>query len=118
MELYPHDFTASVKLEKDGAGVKAVASSSFGEGTVLYSYRIESGVYASSVYGDDFGKFYPDDVDPEPGNFQITTGYITEETVELPLTSLTYNDVMKLKVTALDAHGNKAQVMLDFRNVY
>lgn len=118
IELYPHDFTASVKLEKDGDSVKAVASSSFGEEPVQYCYRIESGVYASSVYGDDFGGFYLDDVNPEPGNFQITTGYITDEAVELPLTSLTYNDVMKLTVTALDASGNKTQVSLDFRNVY
>ncbi len=118
IELYPHDFTASVKLEKDGDSVKAVASSSFGEEPVQYCYRIESGVYASSVYGDDFGDFYLDDVNPEPGDFQITTGYIADEAVELPLTSLTYNDVMKLTVTALDASGNKTQVSLDFRNVY
>ena len=118
IELYPHDFTASVKLEKDGDSVKAVASSSFGEEPVQYCYRIESGVYASSVYGDDFGRFRPDDVNPEPGDFQITTGYIADEAVELPLTSLTYNDVMKLTVTALDASGNKTQVSLDFRNVY
>ena len=118
IELYPHDFTASVKLEKDGDSVKAVASSSFGEEPVQYCYRIESGVYASSVYGDDFGDFYLDDVNPEPGDFQITTGYIADEAVELPLTSLTYNDVMKLTVTALDASGNKTHVSLDFRNVY
>ncbi len=117
--LYPHDFTASVKLEKDGDSVKAVASSSFGEEPVQYCYRIESGVYASSVYGDDFGRFHPDDVNPEPGDFQITTGYIADEVVELPLTSLTYNDVMKLTVTARDADGSSAQTaVIWFRNVY
>jgi hypothetical protein len=86
---------------------------------VQYQYRIEGGVYAASVYGSDFGKFYLDDVNPEPGNFQITTGYIDDSSVELPVTSLTYNDNLTLTVTAKDAAGKVTPVsVLYLKNVY
>lgn len=118
--LYPHSFTAGVTFSKNTDGkIIAQASSSFGPAPVQYQYRIESGVYAHSVYGADFGKFYPDDVDPEPGNFQITTGYIDDSSVEIPVTSLTYNDHFTLTVTAKDAFGNVTQTaVLYCKNVY
>lgn len=116
---YPHDFTASVKLEKEGDSVNAAASSSFVSGQVQYCYTIEGTVYAASVYGNDFGSFEVSDDNPEPGNFQISTGWVTDDQVELPLTSLTYNDTMTLKVQVRGARGNEAQpVKLYFRNVY
>ena len=84
-----------------------------------YQYRIEGGVHAASVYGSYFGKFYRDDVNPEPGNFQITTGYIDDSSVELPVTSLTYNDHLTLTVTARDALGNITPIaVLYMKNVY
>ncbi len=119
IELYPHDFTLSAQIDRDDPAAIAKAFTSFGEEPVQYCYRIEGSVYAASVYGDDFGKFYPDNVNPEPGNFQITTGWISDSSVELPLTSLTYYDNLTLKVQARDAYGNEAQTaVLYFRNVY
>lgn len=118
--LYHHGFTAGVTIDQDSDGkLNAQASSSFGSGQVQYQYRIEGSVYAASVYGSDFGKFYLDDVNPEPGNFQITTGYIDDSSVELPVTSLTYNDNFTLTVTAKDAAGKVTPVsVLYLKNVY
>nr|WP_316613809.1 hypothetical protein [uncultured Ruminococcus sp.] len=118
--LYSHSFTADVTINKDVDGkIIAQASSSFGSGQVQYQYRIEGSVYAASVYGSDFGKFYLDDVNPEPGNFQITTGYIGDSSVELPVTSLTYNDHLTLTVTARDALGNITPIAVFYmKNVY
>lgn len=119
IHLYPHNFTDSVKLENAGDTVMAAASASFGEEPVTYCYQIEGSVYAASVYGNDFGRFHVDDVNPEPGNFQITTGYIADKAVELPVTSLTYNDILRLTVTAKDAIGRVSQkAVLYFKNVY
>ena len=117
--LYHHSFTAGVTIDQDNDKIIAQASSSFGAQPVQYQYRIEGSVYAASVYGSDFGKFYLDDVNPEPGNFQITTGYIDDSSVELPVTSLTYNDNFTLTVTAKDAVGNVTPTaVLYFKNVY
>lgn len=118
--LYHHSFTAGVTVSKNTDGkIIAQALSSFGSAPVQYQYRIEGGVYAASVYGNDFGKFHPDDVNPEPGNFQITTGYIDDSSVEIPATSLTYNDHFTLTVTAKDAAGKVTPVsVLYLKNVY
>lgn len=118
--LYSHSFTADVTINKDVDGkIIAQASSSFGSEPVQYQYRIEGGVHAASVYGSDFGKFYLDDVNPEPGNFQITTGYIDDSSVELPVMSLTYNDHLTLTVTARDALGNITPIAVYYmKNVY
>ena len=118
--LYHHSFTAGVAIDQNADGkIIAQASSSFGSEPVQYQYRIEGVVYADSVYGSDFGKFHIDDVNPEPGNFQITTGYIDDDSVELPVTSLTYNDRLTLTVTAKDAFGNVTPTaVLHFKNVY
>lgn len=118
--LYHHSFTAGVTIDKTADGrIVAQASSSYGTQPVQYQYRIEGGVYAPSVYGSDFVKFYSDDVNPEPGNFQITTGYIDDSTVELPVTSLTYNDNFTLTVTAKDALGNITPIAVSYvKNVY
>ena len=118
--LYHHSFTAGVTIDQNTDGkIIAQASSSFGAQPVQYQYRIEGGVYAASVYVSDFGKFYLDDVNPEPGNFQITTGYIDDSSVELPVTSLTYNDNFTLTVTAKDAAGKVTPVsVLYLKNVY
>ena len=83
-----------------------------------YCYQIEGSVYAASVYCSDFGRFYLDDVNPEPGNFQITTGYISDPSIKLPVTSLTYNDILRLTVKAKDASGNVQTAVIYFKNVY
>lgn len=118
---YPHDLTASVKLEQSGDTVSAVASSSFGGGAVEYKFTIEGGVHAGTVYGDDWGRFdaYDEDYEPVPGNEHITTGWIADSSVELPLRTLTYNDNYVLTVTA-KAPGGKVtrKARLYFKNVY
>lgn len=117
--LYPHSFTLTAQLDQSGHAADVRALSSFGEEPLEYCYRIECSVYADSVYGSDFGRFHLDNNDPEPGNFQITTGWISDSSVELPLTSLTYNDNLTLTVQARDSRGNKAQTaVLYFKNVY
>ena len=117
--LYPHSFTLTAQLDQSGDATDARVFSSFGDEPIEYCYRIECSVYADSVYGSDFGCFYPDSNDPEPGNFQITTGWISASSVELPLTSLTYNDNLTLTVRARDSRGNTAQTaVLYFKNIY
>ena len=118
---YPHDFTASVKLEKEGDSVNAAASSSFGSEPTQYRYTIEGGVHAGTVYGSDWGKFtyYDPDYEYVPGNEHKSTGWISDSTVELPLTSLTYDDSYTLSVTARDAYGRESQpAILYIKNVY
>lgn len=115
--LYPHSFTAGAAVNELGDSVIAKAYSSFGDEPVSYCYTIHGTIYAQSIYGSDFGQFYNDD--PEPGNFTITTGYIADSSVELPVTSLTYNDDYTLTVTARDARGRESDTaVLYLRNVY
>lgn len=115
--LYPHSFTAGAAVNKLGDSVIAKAYSSFGDEPVKYCYTIRGSVYAQSIYGSDFGQFYCDD--PEPGDFTITTGYIADSSVEIPVTSLTYNDSFTLTVTAKDARGRESDAaVLYVKNVY
>ena len=118
MERYPHDFTMSVALEKVGDTVQAVASSSFGDKPVQYRYTITCIFHGGSESNwDDFGAFEIEE--SWPGTFWLTSGNINSDRVEIPVTSLTYNDYFTLTVTALDAHGNETQpAELYFINVY
>ena len=121
ISIYPHDFTAYAHIGTSGSQAYAQAMSSFGSAPVEYCYTIDGGLHAYSVYGDDFGQFtYNDpDYEPEPGDFHITTGYIPDDEVELPLRALTYEDDFTLTVTARDRYGNVSKpVIIDFVNVY
>lgn len=118
---YRHDFTASVKLEKDGDTVKAAARASFGTEPVQYKFTIEGSVHAYTVYGSDWGRFnaYDEDYEPMPGNEHMTTGWIADSSVELPLKGITYNEDYTLTVTAKDTGGKISQTtVLYFKNVY
>ncbi|MBQ3265812.1 MAG: hypothetical protein IJH07_08560 [Ruminococcus sp.] len=118
---YPHDFTASVRLEKSGDTVSAVASTSFGGDAVQYFFTIEGGVHAGTVYGGDWGKFTYFDPEYEyvPGNEHLATGWIADSSVELPLRALTYNDDYVLTVIAKTPSGRVTkQARLYFKNVY
>ena len=117
-ETYPHSFTLTAHIDKEDTNVTATANTAFGEGPITYCYQIEGSVYAASVYSSDFGRFYLDDINPEPGNFQITTGYISDPSIKLPVTSLTYNDILRLTVKAKDASGNVQTAVIYFKNVY
>ena len=115
---YPHSFTLTAHINKDGSRVIANTNAAFGAEPVTYKYTIRGTVYAMSVYGNDFGSFHYDET-PEPGEFIITTGWIADSTVELPVTSMTYNDDLTLTVSAKDARGKVSQTaVLYFRNVY
>ena len=116
--LYAHDFTLTARIDREDSRVIARADASFGADPVAYKYTIRGTVYAMSVYGNDFGSFHYDEM-PEPGNFTVTTGWIADSAVELPVTSMTYNDDLTLTVTAKDASGKVSQrAVLYFRNVY
>lgn len=124
-ELYPHAFTASARLEESGPAATVRAASSFGAEPVEYLYTIKGVLHAhsASAYGNDFGKFhvagYDDEYTPEPGDFIVTTGYISDSQVEIPVSSLTYNDNFVLTVRAKDAAGKETELAaIYFKNVF
>ena len=118
--LYPHRFTVCALPEKKDDGWYINAFTAFGEEPVTYRYAIRGGFHAYSVYGDDWGDFtYQDpDYEPVPGEFYITTGELTKNSVRLPLDSLTYNDSYSLVITAKDAYGHTDTIYLPFTDRY
>lgn len=121
LSIYPHDITVTAAVGRVGNKTLVQACSAFSEEPIEYCYTIDGGLHAESVYGDDFGIFnyFDPDYEPEPGDFRITTGYISDDTVEIPVSSLTYNDSFTVTVTAKDKYGHKSiPAQLCFNNVY
>lgn len=116
---YPRSLSLSAQIFTNDSHVIAKASSAIGTEPIQYCYTIDGSFHGHSEYGSDFGRFSYDDPDyePEPGSFHITTGYIADNEVELPVQSLTSNDSFTLTVKAKDASGTVSQpVILHFQN--
>lgn len=121
LSIYPHRFTTNLKLEDPDGVLRAAASSAFTNSPVQYRYEIRGVLHAYSYYdGADFGRF--DYIDPDheymPGEFYITTGFIDDTAVRIPVRSLTPNDSFKLTVTARDSRGQESSAALWFNTAY
>ena len=109
LELYKHAPTASVDIvEKDGR-YYAQASSSFLRGNVKFRYWITGGFNPYSYFDEKNMGSFSFDLDPDfgyvPGGILLSTGFIDDDCVELPLDSITKDEMFTLTITAKDPSG-------------